>query len=286
MQHCPTIGPVRLALLREVGVRSWPDVLAFADRLPKSFRQRLFEESCRCLAALECGDIRFFVDRFASQDQWRILTHFIDSVSFFDIETMGLEYDAPITTIACWHDGRLLTFVEHENLDEFLALLDEVKLLASFNGSSFDVPRVLDAFHIPQLPCPHVDLRWSCYHKGLRGGLKKIATQLGIVRPVDLQDADGAIAAHLWNRWTLHNDRTARDRLLRYCSSDVLLSVMIAKHLAGQALASQTSLWEHLPADTISPETTHWDVVAPVPSAEANQAGGPSRLRALRKIAS
>ena len=40
--------------------------------------------------------------------------------------TSGLEMDSLITVIACWHQGRLHTFVEHENLDDFLDLLDDI----------------------------------------------------------------------------------------------------------------------------------------------------------------
>jgi uncharacterized protein YprB with RNaseH-like and TPR domain len=199
------------------------------------------------LAALEAGDVRYFVDRFAAIDQWRILAHFLKVATFFDVETMGLEYDAPITVIVAWHRGELRSFVEHENLDDFLTVIDQTNLLVSFNGSSFDIPRLLGAFHIPALPCPHIDLRWTCYHRGLRGGLKLIAYQLGVTRPVDLQDADGLMAVSLWNRWMIDGDRAARDRLVRYCASDVLLAVMIAHWFAGREVDSLSVLWQQLP---------------------------------------
>ena len=115
----------------------------------------------------------------------------------------------------------------------FLELLDDVTLLATFNGSSFDVPRILDAFHIPELPCPHVDLRWMCHHQGWKGGLKDIAEALGITRPADLVQADGALAIRLWHLWTGRRDRPAREQLLRYCGADVLLLLMLVQHLIG-----------------------------------------------------
>ena len=164
------------------------------QRIPAGWRSDLVAESRRCALALDTGDVRYFVDRFAPQDRWRILAHFFEQTSFFDIETMGLHYDAPITVIVCWHRGQFWNFVEHENLDGFLDLLDDVTLLASFNGGSFDVPRVLDAFHVPELPCAHLDLRWACYHQGRTGGLKEIANAMGITRPPDLRDVDGEYA--------------------------------------------------------------------------------------------
>jgi uncharacterized protein YprB with RNaseH-like and TPR domain len=245
MQHCSGIGPVRLERLHSAGVHSWSDVVEHAERIPGQNRQELTDECRRCLEALQTSDIRYFVDRFMPQDRWRILAHFFGDLSYFDIETAGLENDAPITVIVCWHDGRLHRFVEHENLDEFLELLDEVTLIGSFNGSSFDVPRVLDTFHIPALPCPHIDLRWICYHRGLRGSLKNISTRIGITRPGDLQDVDGAVAVQLWHAWDSRQERHALDQLIRYCSADVLLLVMLAHYLVGDTL-SDLPYWSHL----------------------------------------
>lgn len=273
LRHCPGIGPVRLKQLHALGVRSWHDVLEHSSRIPFSFRSALVEECDRCLQALSNGDIQFLVGRLAPTDKWRVLSHLLEETTYFDIETMGLEYDAPITVIACWHRGELHHFVENENLDEFLNLLDDVKLLASFNGSSFDVPRVLDSFHIPRLPCPHLDLRWLCYHQGLRGSLKRIAADVGITRPADLNDADGALAVVLWQAWAGKGDRSARDLLLRYCGADVLMLVMLAEQLVGRADLCHEEVWSHLhcvetvkqlePCQSPPPQTT----VRPRPTA-------------------
>ncbi len=280
--HCTGIGPARLAQLHEAGVRSWSDVVSNSDQLPAGRKGSLVEECRRCLAALEAKDIGYFVDRLAPLDKWRIVAEFLEDVSFFDIETMGLEHNSPITVIACWHRGELRTFVEHENLDDFLHLLDDVTLLASFNGSSFDVPRVLDTFHIPALPCPHLDLRWPCYHKGFKGSLKSITARLGITRPVDLQDADGELAVHLWNRWTLDQDHSARALLIRYCASDAILLAMLAHRLAERDISAVTVWWQHLPLPAqASPareaifQPTAWQD-------GAFGTGSPSRLRARR----
>ncbi len=252
------------------------------DQLPVGPSLPLVEECSRCINALETKDIGYFVDRLAPLDKWRIVSEFLNDISFFDIETMGLEHDSPITVIACWHRGKVQTFVEHENLDDFLHLLDEITLLASFNGSSFDVPRVLDTFHIPSLPCPHLDLRWPCYHKGFKGSLKSITARLGITRPVDLQDADGELAVHLWNRWTFDRDNQARELLLRYCASDVILLAMLAHRLAERSVTSHDAWWQQLPmpSHNVSPQPT-----AAVPSLPNNAfgIGSPTKLRARRK---
>ena len=132
-------------------------------------------------------------------------------------------------------------------LTTFLDLLDDVTLLSSFNGSTFDVPRVLDAFHIPSLPCPHLDLRWLCFHRELRGGLKEIAARMRIRRPDELRQADGELAIRLWKRWEHFQDTAARELLLRYAASDVLLLVALADRLLDRNQVSLPELWEKLP---------------------------------------
>jgi uncharacterized protein YprB with RNaseH-like and TPR domain len=254
MLHCFGIGPKRRQQLYDAGVHTWHDVLNDPAIVPHNIRHALTEESRRCCAALEAGDLTYFLGRFAPQDKWRILTHFREQAAYFDIETTGLEYDASITVICCWHRGELHTFVEHENLDQFLDLLDEIELLVSFNGATFDVPRVLAGFHIPELPCPHLDLRWPCYHQGYRGGLKTVAETLGLQRPLDLQDADGALAVRLWQQWIVEKDSTAREHLIRYCASDVLLLALVGEGLNGgldDSEIARADIWKHLPGRPI-----------------------------------
>jgi uncharacterized protein YprB with RNaseH-like and TPR domain len=287
LQHCAGIGPARLASLHSAGIRTWPDVLEYHEQIPANWRHQLVAECHRCLAALKADDLGYFLDCFAPQDRWRILDHFFEQATFFDIETEGLHYDASITTIVCWHQGRLWTFVEHENLDDFLELLENVTLLVSFNGSTFDVPRVLDAFHIPTLGCGHLDLRWSCYHQGYRGGLKEITSLLKIERPSDLQtingqDADGQMAVELWNAWQSGRDQGAREQLIRYCAADVLLLVALAGRLTGRSDEGDKELWRFLPAAT----PTKISRIGPEETARRVQgamfgSGSPKQLRAL-----
>ncbi|MEZ6061492.1 MAG: ribonuclease H-like domain-containing protein [Planctomycetaceae bacterium] len=255
-QHCHGLGPVKLRQLAERGVTSWHDVVGDPDCIPAGLRSAVVAECQRSLQALQDDDIGWFVDRFSPGDKWRILSQYHDRTTFFDIETTGLELDATITVIVCWHRGRLHTFVEHENLDDFLSLLDDVELLASFNGTSFDVPRVLDGFHIPSLPCPHLDLRWLSHHQGLKGGLKRITSRLGFPRPADLHETDGEMAVRLWWDWRQRQDQAARDHLIRYCAADVLMLVLLSQHLARRQDVSADDLWAHLPASPATPVAT------------------------------
>lgn len=247
------LGPARILMLQQLGIENWQEALDRPERVPDALRFQLLQECHACLEAQKRKDIAFFTQRFHPADRHLILAEFGDKASYFDIETTGLEYDDQITVIACWHQGQLHTFVEGENLDDFLDLLDEIELLVSFNGSTFDVPRVLDTFHIPELPCAHLDLRWACHHRGLSGGLKQITTRLGLNRPSDLQDADGALAVELWQQWLQTSSQDARQLLLRYCAADVLLLQPLAEYVADKPMSDLNQLWDHLPA-AVQPE--------------------------------
>lgn len=246
--HCRGIGRVRLRELQERGIETWEDVLARTEELPRGFREAAVEMARGGQEALERGDIDYFARCLAPQDRWRLLDRFLDQVTFFDIETTGLEIDATITVIGCYHRGDLRVFVEHEDLDDFLDLLDEVELLASFNGSSFDVPRLLSAFHLPSLPCPHLDLRWAMHHLGLRGTQAAIEEHLQEPpRPRDVASVDGARAVLLWEDWIDRQRAEARQTLLRYCGADVLSLVRLAHRLVGRAPPQAEDLWAMLP---------------------------------------
>lgn len=247
LQHCRGVGPVRLAALHDAGIHSWHDAVSSPDRIPPALRECVVAECRRCLEAFAEDDVDYFVRKLAPQDSWRILERYRNQAAFFDIETTGLEFDSSVTLIVCWHEGRLHTFVEHENLDGFLDLLEDIPLLVSFNGSSFDVPRVLDRFHIPELPCPHLDLRWMSHYRDLRGGLKQITEQLGIARPRDLALADGLLAIQLWDDWQSRRDESARQALIRYCAADVLLMLPLSEFISGHDIGDASELWQHLP---------------------------------------
>jgi uncharacterized protein YprB with RNaseH-like and TPR domain len=252
--HLPGIGPERLRRLRQAGIEDWRALTARPGLtgLGPAGRARLSDAVARCEAAVQADDIAFLVEHFKSADRWRVLAAYFERATFFDIETSGLDLGSRITLIACLHRGRLHRFVQGESLDGFLVLLDEVELLVSFNGASFDVPRVEEGFHIPACPCPHVDLRWLCYHAELRGGLKAIEREMGIERPDDLATIDGEQAEWLWTLWEQDRDLRARITLERYCGADVLaLKLVAARLLAAHACSvmceSQHELWGLLP---------------------------------------
>lgn len=283
MLHFPRVGPKRRQQLADHGICCWQDAVENPGAIPPSFREDFVAESERCLAALLAQDLCYFTEHLHPEDRWRILHHFLPAASFFDIETTGLEHDDTISVIACWHKGKIHNFVEHENLDDFLDLLDDIQLLVSFNGSTFDVPRTLATFHIPELPCPHLDLRWPCFHHGLNGGLKQVADSIGITRPADIAQADGQLAILLWERWQNHRDEAAKEKLMRYCAADVLLLRPVAAHVA-QRNDNFEKLWDDLsPGQHSQMSTTTENRVRNQVTSSLFGKGSPKRLRTRRR---
>jgi len=251
--HLPHIGPARAARLAQAGCDTWSKLAVANDPLGLGSARwgEVAAEVRRNLASLAADDPRPLTHALPTREHWRVLAHWFEQASFFDIETSGLEPESEVTLVVCLHRGTLYLFLKDENLDEFLDLLQEVKLLVSFNGTGFDVPRIEDRFHIPEIPCAHVDLRWICHHRGWHGGLKLIERQLGLQRPRDLQGIGGEQAVYLWQVWHEKRNAAARRTLERYCAADVVSLQLLAAEL----------ITTHGCAVTAPDPQTLWDLV-------------------------
>ena len=229
--HCPGIGPKTEKKLKRNGIASWDDLL-HADHIPFSGerKKRITDTVAKSLEAHKKGDIGFFISSFPVREHWRILREYFHAATFFDIETTGLSwYESHATVISAFHRGELRTFVHGKNLDDFLQLCDESRLLVSFNGNCFDMPFLEHTFNVPALG-QHVDLRWIAYHAGYRGGLKIIEKSLGIERPREISCIDGFEAVNLYHRW-MAGDDSSLATLIRYCSADAVAAYLVARKL-------------------------------------------------------
>jgi uncharacterized protein len=228
--HFPQIGKKNLEKLNNLGIHNWNDFSTKQNIIPFSKEKitTILELINKFNKAIELKNFPFLIQNLHPKDKWRILYDYFEDASFFDIETDG--YYNRITTISCLHKNSIYTFTRFKNLDDFLDLLLDIKYIVSFNGSSFDVPVVLQNFHLKDFPCPHIDLRWVAYHEGLKGGLKSIEQKYNINRPFELEGVDGLEAIELWLRWIEWKDKNSYMKLIKYCAADsISLRILTAR---------------------------------------------------------
>jgi uncharacterized protein YprB with RNaseH-like and TPR domain len=140
---------------------------------------------------------------------------------YLDIETTGLDrYFNDITTIALYDGQCIKTYVQGQNLDDFIEDIQNYRVIVSYNGKSFDIPFLEQYFNI-RLDHAQIDLRYILFSLGYRGGLKGCEKQLGMDRG-DLTDIDGFFAVLLWDEYQRTSDQKALDTLLAYNIQDTI----------------------------------------------------------------
>lgn len=123
-----------------------------------------------------------------------------------------------ITTIALYDGQMIHTYVNGQNLDDFVRDIEKYKIIVTYNGRCFDVPFIEQYFGI-QLDQVHIDLRFILKSLAFSGGLKGCERQMGIDRG-DLSDIDGYDAVILWNEYQRTGDERKLKLLLDYNSAD------------------------------------------------------------------
>jgi len=209
--HVPGVGEKRE---RDLWLRGFTDWEAFRDGHPAgSWRELILTHLDDERAARE----------LPRREAWRLATEFPGRTLYLDIETTGLSFEGDSVTCVGVSDGMSTqAFVRGRDLDRFPRALDDVELLVTYNGSSFDLPVLRNAF--PNVDFDrflHIDLRFPLHRLGIKGGLKGAERQLGIHRSETLEGVDGFMAVLLW-RAHRAGSATALDTLLRYCLEDVV----------------------------------------------------------------
>jgi hypothetical protein len=114
--------------------------------------------------------------------------------------------------------------VKGRNLDPYVLgkLLQQYKMIVSFNGSGFDLP-VLNRYYPNTVPSiPHLDLRHALAKLGFTGGLKNIEKQFGIKRAKEVEGVSGSDAVYLWQMYKATGKGEYLERLVQYNEEDVV----------------------------------------------------------------
>ena len=220
--HIQTIGAITEQRLWESGIRDWDSISGDIPIPISAGRKHILEygieESKRHLAN---HNPSYFSNLIPANRCWRLFTEFRDSTAYLDIETTGLDrHFNEITTIALYDGQTLKTYVQGQNLDDFIVDIHKFKVIVSYNGKSFDVPFIERYFKI-RLDHSHIDLRYILHSLGFRGGLKGCERQLDMDRG-DLSDIDGFFAVLLWDEYRKTGDQKVLETLLAYNVQDTI----------------------------------------------------------------
>jgi uncharacterized protein YprB with RNaseH-like and TPR domain len=220
--HVQGIGAITEQRLWDSGIRDWGSI---DGNLPtpvspkrRYLLQNSIEESKRHLANRNPA---YFSNLLPANQCWRLFPEFRNATVYLDIETTGLDrYFNRITTIALYDSQAIKTYVQGQNLDDFVEDIQKYKVIVSYNGRSFDVPFIENYFKI-RLNHAHIDLRYILYSLGFKGGLKGCERQLGMDRG-DLKDIDGFFAVLLWDEYQRTGDQKVLETLLAYNVQDTV----------------------------------------------------------------
>jgi len=267
--HLPGVGPTSEEKLWNSGISTWGEYEA------RFVQPTLFEidgaEPDSPLSsswrALRSGDANYFARLLPRSEYHRILLSFPAQTLFVDIETTGLSRWYDYITVVGWEmDGVYGAHVTGQRPERMYEAFAKAKAIVTFNGTMFDIPFLKKEF--PNLPIPecHVDLRFFSRRTDISGGQKIIEKQLGIERPMHLQDVVGESAPVLWYayRW---GDLKSLELLVEYNHSDIqglkqILDIVVERYLEGKAAPVRA---QQIPVFYTSPSAVSFD-----PSADSS----------------
>ena len=219
LTHCfaflEGISPAKEKKLHDTGIRTWDDFLKSERIKGISATKKAYYDRQLLLAqdALVHKNPNYFAELLPQREMWRLYPHFRD-VCFLDIEADS----RGIIVLTLFDKYESKTFVRgvHLEKDTVHQELGKYQLIVTFNGSSYDLPK-LKKFGV-EIHVPHIDLKALCQRLKLIGGLKEVEIQLGIHRPQHLRGS----ATDAWRAFWASGDREYLELLVAYNEQDAV----------------------------------------------------------------
>jgi uncharacterized protein YprB with RNaseH-like and TPR domain/predicted nuclease with RNAse H fold len=214
----PGVGEQTERQLWRNGVVTWDDLQQHPKeishaRVSTSVIQKYLSDAKKALGE---NNATYFTEKLPQNKYWRLFEAFRDQTLYLDIETTGLSwYYYRITTVATYDGDTARLFIKDHNLDELPELIEENKILSTFNGKRFDQVFLEEHFQNLQIPPIHLDLMYLSRSVGMEGSLKEIEAELDIHRPPQIDDFRGEKAPVLWRQF-LRGDTDSFRRLAIY----------------------------------------------------------------------
>ncbi|HEY3419806.1 MAG TPA: ribonuclease H-like domain-containing protein [Methanomassiliicoccales archaeon] len=221
----PSVGKTTERRIWSRGATTWSEFLS-ASTIPGFSRKRKEDLDIRLNEAedfLNQERAEYFCGLLPSTEQWRLFDELKQGAAYLDIESDGIGPGHVVTMVGILRNGKMTTLVRGQGLDQTAIkdALDGVKMLVTFNGSSFDLPMIEHEFPFSVPRVPHYDLRHVCPKAGYHGGLKSVEQQIGISRPQEVEYVTGEQAVYLWHLWSRKGNQNALNLLTRYNAEDV-----------------------------------------------------------------
>jgi uncharacterized protein len=219
--HIPGIGEKTEQMLWGRGILTWSDFLNYNGLVFSKGRDSFVRDELKTSIKRK-NDISFFKRRLSNGEMWRLFEAFNSRIVYLDIETSGGYQGIDEITVIGIYDGiNVRSFVSGVDLEEFEMAIEPYDLMATFNGTCFDIPYIRRQFTNISLPPAHIDLRFVLKRLGYRGGLKKIEKELGLARVKEIDGMNGYHAVMLWqeHQW---GGKGALDKLLKYNTADIV----------------------------------------------------------------
>ena len=221
----PSVGPSTERGIWSKGATTWSEFLS-AENIAGFSKRRKEDLDSRLTEAEEFLDrerTEYFCGLLPSTEQWRMFDELRQGVAYLDIETTGVGPGNLVTVVGIMRNGQMTTLIHGQDLNQkaISEALEGVKMLVTFNGSSFDLPMIEHAYPFSVPRVPHYDLRHVCPKAGYHGGLKSVEQQIGIARPQEIEYVTGEQAVYLWHLWSRKGNKNALDLLTKYNAEDV-----------------------------------------------------------------
>jgi len=198
-------------------IKDWSDFLK-ADKikgiapLKKAYYNRQIQEAQKAL--LE-ENPSYFTNRLPQKEMWRLYDQFKEQSCFLDIE---IDSTGKVILVGISDYYTTSTFIQRINLEKSLLEkeLSKYKLLITFNGSSFDLPKLKKQLQL-DFNIPHIDLKPLCVNLNLKGGLKEVEKTLNLKRPKHLYGNP----VELWKAFHASGDGEYLELLIDYNKEDI-----------------------------------------------------------------
>ncbi|MBS3117812.1 ribonuclease H-like domain-containing protein [Candidatus Woesearchaeota archaeon] len=173
------------------------------DSLIEKAKEHLQKEESRAFA------------NWPKREMFRIYDYFKEEAKYLDIEVD--QAGKPIM-VGIYDGEKTKTWVKGINWDmsKIAKELSKAKVLVTFNGSAFDLPKLRSEGVV--FDGPHYDLKGACQRIRLKGGLKEIEKKLNLKRPEHLYGNP----VELWKAMHASNDGEYFELLLKYNEEDVI----------------------------------------------------------------